>query len=115
MPTESKHITAARHDFKVMAGDTLPINFVFTDKETRAPISLEGSAVVMKIKVLPTDTVAVKTLSLGSGLTLSGDDYNVIQLSTLLDIPKGTYSYSLTATATDGTVTTYMVGKIYAK
>lgn len=103
-------LTPKRVDFKVKSGDTLKADFSFTNADDDTPVDLTGIAATIEIrKKLGSDVI--KTLSIGSGLTITGDDDNVLSLSTAINFT-GKYKYELEVVWLGGRVQTPFGGYI---
>lgn len=111
MATESNHITAAEHNFLVYAGDTWTVSLTFTDSNS-APIDLSAATLLLQIKKSKSAADPVLELSEGNGLTVGGAGSNVVTISTVANLPKGTYHYDLQSTFSASSITTYLRGTI---
>lgn len=108
--TVSSNIVAADHDFKIYKGDTWVNKLTFTDSQSN-PVNFSGAVVKLQIKRDPVSDVIELELDLSDGITISGASFNEINLSKIVDLAAGTYTYDLEVTK-NSVVTTYLKGKI---
>lgn len=83
---------------------------VFALKANDVPIDLTGSNIEIQLRKTPASTTAELTLTLGSGITISGVDNNEIIINTIVDINAGSYVYDMTVVFPSGIVKTYVWG-----
>jgi hypothetical protein len=108
---ETNLVAASTHNFKVYRGDNWTVDLVVVDN-VNAPIDLSGADIKMQIKNKPDDATAVKELNLTNGISVGGDDNNVITIDSEgdLDVRPNDYVYDLQVTYSGGRVVTYLRG-----
>jgi hypothetical protein len=108
MPTLDT-IVAETVDILALKGDTMEASFTLTD-DNEAAIDLSGATLLMEVrKTAKSDDVEL-TLTESDGITVSGAESNIINLSKIVDIDAGCYVYDIQATYGSGVVTTYLRG-----
>jgi hypothetical protein len=109
--TETNLVAAATHNFKVYRGDNWTFDLVFTDNND-APIDLSDADIKMQIKKKAIDSDSVKELDLDSGISVGGDDNNVVTIDAEadLDVRPGDYVYDIQVTYAGGRTVTYLRG-----
>lgn len=97
------------YNIKAYRNDTMQYTFTITDADDNA-ISLANAAVKMEVRKEP-DGEIVMTLTEGDGISVTGANSNVINVSKLVDINYcGNLFYDIQATFSSGVVSTYVKG-----
>jgi LEA14-like dessication related protein len=79
------------------------------------PINITGYTAALQLRSLPSDAVAVLSLTTGSGITITGATGTVAITATATQtraIDEGTYYYDLEITSTLGVVTRLVQGQV---
>jgi hypothetical protein len=111
MPTESNLILASEHNFKVLRGDNPSCTLEFTD-QLDAPVDLSGATITMQARWKLTDVEYVKQWTIGSGLTVSGADNNIVTITGFDTLRPGILYYDLQVNYPSGGKVTYLRGNI---
>jgi hypothetical protein len=112
--SESNHIAAAIHHFKVYSGDTWEATLTLTDVGN-IPLDLTGAIVKLQVRrqigqsVVFELTNQVATDGL-HGIELSGLTSNVINIKKIVTLNGGNFKYDLQVTYPTGVIKTYLRG-----
>jgi hypothetical protein len=98
----------AQYNIQIWKNDTWNNTFTLLNEAT--PISLVGATVKIQIRKKANSTDALATLTIGSGITISGASSNVINVAYNVDIDAGSYVYDMAIKFSDGTEKTYIWG-----
>ena len=96
---------AKKIEYRKQAGDHFNLQLTVTDGDGQ-PIDLSNSD---DIQFFVGDT---ELASLGSGITVSGDDNNIITITASDSREAGNYTYELIITDSDGVIRTFITGKL---
>jgi hypothetical protein len=98
----------AQYNIQIWKNDTWNNTFTLLNETT--PISLVGATVKIQIRKKANSTDALATLTIGSGITISGTSSNVINVAYNVGIDAGSYVYDMAIKFSDGTEKTYIWG-----
>jgi hypothetical protein len=98
----------AQYNIQMWKNDTWNNTFTLLNEAT--PINLTGATVEIQIRKKANSTDALATLTIGSGITISGASFNVITVAYNVDIDAGSYVYDMAIQFSDGTEKTYIWG-----
>jgi len=98
----------AQYNIQIWKNDTWNNTFTLLNETT--PISLVGATVKIQIRKKANSTDALATLTIGSGITISGTSSNVINVAYNVGIDAGSYVYDMAIKFSDGSEKTYIWG-----
>lgn len=101
----------ATYDISAYLNDTLSLSFIFNNSDGD-PIDLSSADIKMQVRKKHDDPV-LWTASEGDGITVTGDDDNIISINKIVSdsqISPGIYKYDIQATYSSGVITTYLRG-----
>jgi hypothetical protein len=93
---------------KCWRNDTLTLNFEM--KVNDVPLDLSGATVRMQIRPSYGSNTLTLSIAEGTGITVTGDDDNIVSISKLITITAGEYVYDLEIQYASGEVKTYVQG-----
>lgn len=103
----------AQYNIKIWRNDTWSQTFAI--KSNNIPVDLTGCEVLIEVKKKPGVSVSELTLTNTNGVSIIGDDSNMIVLNKLVDIPAGNYVYDINVTFPSGEVKTYVWGNFFVQ
>lgn len=104
-------IAAQEVNFEVYKGDTFYTELTFTDANNN-PVDFTGAAIKMQVDRL-SSAVPDLELSVGQGITVSGTAHNILIIQkNPFPLERGQFDYDLQVTYPNGTIVTYLCGKI---
>lgn len=106
MPTIN--LTPPNYDFVIIQNDTLSFSFTVDSPDVNTPVDLTGTTIKLQWKK-KSGATAVKEIAVGTGITITGDDNNIIAINTVIDFV-GSYRYELQVTFPNNDNITYLQG-----
>jgi len=90
-------------------GDSFKVSIGMDDCDGNF-IDLTDADISIHIKKTINSPVLVE-LSIGDGISISGENNNIIEINKVIDLPQGTYRWDLQIIFPDGTVRTVFAGQ----
>jgi len=101
----------ATYNIDIFYGNTLNLSFTLTDSMAAA-INLSTKTVEFIVRK---NLTVLETYGVGTGLTITGPGFNVVNLSKVIDITPGPYTYDLKVTTSPSDIRTYLSGRFYVR
>lgn len=99
------------YNFKAIATNTDTEEVAFTYEVNAAPLNLVGAAIVIKFKKWNEPNKIQKTLSVGSGITITNGVAGIFKVDSFrMDWKPGTYLYDIDVTPSGGVKKNWVKG-----